>query len=69
MHLADSVAVGVGLLQTVATTPRWDVAPHECARQGYGPSNQVAARFGNAAVTRGVLLGRDPGLEIPLLPD
>jgi DNA polymerase-4 len=29
----------------------------------------VRDRFGSAAVTRGVLLGRDPGLEMPLLPD
>ena len=28
-----------------------------------------APRFGNAAVTRGVLVGRDPGLEMPHLPD
>ncbi len=26
-------------------------------------------RFGTAAITRGVLLGRKPGLEVPLLPD
>jgi DNA polymerase-4 len=26
-------------------------------------------RFGTAAITRGVLLGRRPGLEVPLLPD
>ncbi len=29
----------------------------------------VRDRFGSAAVTRGVLLGRDPGLEMPLQPD
>jgi DNA polymerase-4 len=26
-------------------------------------------RFGSAAVTRAVLLGHDPGLTIPLLPE
>ncbi len=31
--------------------------------------DQVRQRYGNAAVMRGVLLGRDPGLEMPLLPD
>ena len=31
--------------------------------------DQVRKRYGNAAVMRGVLLGRDPGLEMPLLPD
>jgi DNA polymerase IV len=31
--------------------------------------DEVRERFGSAAVTRGVLLGRDPGLTVPLLPD
>jgi DNA polymerase IV len=31
--------------------------------------DEVRARFGAAAVTRAVLLGRDPGLEMPMLPD
>jgi DNA polymerase-4 len=31
--------------------------------------DQVRLRFGNASVTRGVLVGRDPGLEMPMLPD
>jgi DNA polymerase-4 len=31
--------------------------------------DEVRDRFGTAAVTRAVLLGRDPGLSVPLLPD
>ncbi len=31
--------------------------------------DEVRQRFGNASVMRGVLLGRDPGLEMPMLPD
>jgi len=31
--------------------------------------DQVKARFGNDAISRAVLLGRDPGLTVPLLPD
>jgi DNA polymerase IV len=31
--------------------------------------DNVRDRFGSAAVTRAVLLGRDPGLSVPLLPD
>jgi DNA polymerase-4 len=31
--------------------------------------DEVRQRFGNASLTRGVLLGRDPGLEMPMLPD
>jgi DNA polymerase-4 len=29
----------------------------------------VRERFGTAAVTRAILLGRDPGISVPLLPD
>jgi DNA polymerase-4 len=29
----------------------------------------VRERFGSAAITRGVLVGRDPGTWVPLLPD
>jgi DNA polymerase-4 len=42
-------------------------------RQGGGALDaaldQVRGRFGNDAITRAVLLGRDPGLTVPLLPD
>ncbi|MFL6119787.1 DNA polymerase IV [Actinophytocola sp.] len=31
--------------------------------------DQVRDRFGSLAVTRAILLGRDPGLSVPLLPD
>jgi DNA polymerase IV len=31
--------------------------------------DSVRDRFGSAAVTRAVLLGRDQGLSVPLLPD
>lgn len=31
--------------------------------------DRVRGRYGNAALTRAVLVGRDPGLEMPLLPD
>jgi DNA polymerase-4 len=31
--------------------------------------DEVRARFGAAAITRAVLLGRDQGLSVPLLPD
>jgi len=31
--------------------------------------DQVRGRYGNAAVTRGVLVGRDTGWEMPMLPD
>ena len=31
--------------------------------------DDVRERFGAGAITRAVLLGRDPGLSVPLLPD
>jgi DNA polymerase-4 len=31
--------------------------------------DEVRARFGPAAITRAVLLGRQQGLSVPLLPD
>jgi DNA polymerase-4 len=31
--------------------------------------DEVRNRFGSAAITRAVLLGRDQGLSVPLLPD
>jgi DNA polymerase IV len=31
--------------------------------------DEVRDRFGSAAITRAVLLGQDPGLSVPLLPD
>jgi DNA polymerase-4 len=31
--------------------------------------DEVRSRFGTEAVTRAVLLGRDPGFTVPLLPD
>jgi DNA polymerase-4 len=31
--------------------------------------DEIRERFGSGAVTRAVLLGRDPGLTVPLLPD
>ena len=31
--------------------------------------DEIRDRFGSAAVTRAVLLGRDPGIAMPLLPD
>jgi DNA polymerase-4 len=34
-----------------------------------GVVDQVRDRFGSEAITRAVLLGRDPGLTVPLLPD
>jgi DNA polymerase IV len=31
--------------------------------------DRVRDRFGSAAISRAVLVGRDPGLAVPMLPD
>jgi DNA polymerase-4 len=31
--------------------------------------DDVRDKFGSTAITRAVLLGRDPGIDVPLLPD
>ena len=44
-------------------TGRPDSAPLDAA------VDRVRRRFGNAALTRGILVGADPGIEVPLLPE
>ncbi len=34
-----------------------------------GTLDEIQDRFGSALVTRGTLIGRDPGMAVPLLPD
>jgi DNA polymerase-4 len=47
------------------------VLPLEANRAGAldAALDDVRDRFGSAAVTRAALVGRDPGLTVPLLPD
>ncbi len=45
------------------------VLPFERSRDLDRALDEVRERFGTAAITRGVLVGRDPGLAVPLLPD
>jgi DNA polymerase-4 len=63
--------VGVSVANLANDTPLQLVLPFE--RRGSGALDaaldEVRARFGSTAVTRAVLLGRDPGLAMPLLPD
>ena len=57
-NLSDGRAVQLALPFTPAVTPSLDVALDE-----------VRARFGTSAVTRAVLLGRNQGMTVPMLPD
>jgi DNA polymerase-4 len=43
--------------------------PFERAHALDAAVDDVRERYGTAAITRGVLVGRDPGLTVPLLPD
>jgi DNA polymerase-4 len=43
--------------------------PVDRARELDSAVDRVRDRFGVAAITRGVLVGRDPGVSVPLLPD
>jgi DNA polymerase-4 len=43
--------------------------PFERARDLDAVLDRVRDRFGTDAITRAVLLGRDPGISVPLLPD
>ena len=63
--------VGVAVANLENDVPAQLVLPFD--RRGSGALDaaldEVRARFGPAAVTRAVLLGRDDGLSMPLLPD
>jgi DNA polymerase-4 len=43
--------------------------PFERRRELDVAVDRVRERYGSGAITRGVLLGRDPGISVPLLPD
>jgi DNA polymerase-4 len=43
--------------------------PFDRARDLDAVVDRVRDRFGSKAITRGVLIGRDPGVWVPLLPD
>ena len=43
--------------------------PFNRARDLDAALDQVRDRFGSSAITRGVLVGRGPGISVPLLPD
>jgi len=63
--------VGIAVANLENDRPVQLVLPFERDRRG--PLDEaldaVRERFGPAAITRGVLLGRDQGLTVPLLPD
>jgi len=63
--------VGIAVANLESDLPVQLILPFERDRRGALDSalDAVRERFGPTAITRGVLLGRDQGLTVPLLPD
>jgi len=63
--------VGVAVTNLADETPAQLVLPFErrCTLELDFAVDEIRTRFGLAAITRAVLLGRDTGLTMPLLPD
>jgi DNA polymerase IV len=61
--------VGVTLTNLADDNPLQLSFPLDRQRALDATLDQVRDRFGTAAISRAVLLGRDPGLTVPLLPD
>jgi DNA polymerase IV len=61
--------VGVALTNLADAGAEQLVLPFDAARKLDAAVDDVRDRFGTSAITRGVLVGRDPGLSVPMLPD
>jgi DNA polymerase-4 len=61
--------VGVALANLLDRAPVQLALPFDRACELDATLDAVRERFGSAAITRGVLVGRDPGLTVPMLPD
>jgi DNA polymerase-4 len=61
--------VGISLTNLVDRGAIQLVLPFEKARELDRTLDEVRDRYGSSAITRGVLVGRDPGIAMPMLPD
>lgn len=61
--------VGIALANLADAGAVQLVLPFDRARDLDTVVDRVRDRFGSGAITRGVLVGRDPGVWVPLLPD
>ena len=61
--------LGIALANLVDAGALQLVLPFDRARDLDVVMDRVRDRFGSGAITRGVLVGRDPGVWVPLLPD
>jgi DNA polymerase-4 len=62
------VGLAVAGLDTHGVQLTFPLNPHSCSALD-AAIDEVRERFGPNAVTRAILLGRDQGLSVPLLPD
>lgn len=61
--------IGIALTNLEDEAGRQLTLPFDRARELDATLDSVRERFGSGAITRGVLVGRDPGISVPLLPD
>jgi DNA polymerase-4 len=61
--------VGISLTNLAEQGAVQLVLPFDRSRALDRTLDDVRDRFGSAAITRAVLIGRDPGMSVPLLPD
>jgi DNA polymerase IV len=61
--------LGVALSNLVGHGPGQLTLPFDRAPELDTAIDSIRDRFGSGALTRGVLVGRDPGPWVPLLPD
>jgi DNA polymerase-4 len=61
--------IGIALTNLSDEGARQLTLPFDLARELDMTLDSIRERFGSNAITRGVLVGRDPGPWVPLLPD
>ena len=63
------VGISVGNLETESTVQPALPFDKACNDELDSALDDVRDRFGTNAITRGIMLGRDQGLIVPMLPD
>jgi DNA polymerase IV len=61
--------IGIALANLADQGPIQLLLPLDRARDLDATLDRVRDRFGSGAITRGTLVGQDPGGWVPLLPD
>ncbi len=61
--------IGIALANLIDQGPIQLLLPLDRARNLDATIDRVRDRFGTGAITRGALVGQDPGVVVPLLPD